>query len=179
MIDGWHRGRNLRQLLNWDVTARVLQFTAAAIRDVIRERQGKPPYLVPVAAGPGQLAAFTEPEAKATFEALGGEAAGWRSAVAPWFIFALPRYRKGTAEQLSMPVLLCLADRDVQASTKCAARIAAKMPAAKVLHYPAGHFDVYQDRLFEEISNAEADFLEDNLRARTRARDTAVRQKTA
>ena len=73
MIDGWHRGRNLRQRLTWDVTARTLQFTAAAILDVIRAREGRPPYLVAVAGEPGQVAVFTEPDARAAFEALGGE----------------------------------------------------------------------------------------------------------
>lgn len=174
MIDGWHRGRNLRERLNWEVTARTIQFAAAAIRDVIRARQGKAPYLVPVAAEPGQVAIFTEPDARATFEALGGETAGWRNAAAPRFLFALPRYRKGTAERLGMPVLMCLADHDLQASSRYAARIAAKMPAAEVRHYPGGHFDVYLDPLFEEISNAEADFLADNLRPRTRASGAAA-----
>ena len=174
MIDGWHRGRSLRQRLNWEVTARTLQFTAAAIRDVIRARRGKAPYLVPVAAEPGQVAVFTEPEARAAFEALGGEAAGWRNAAAPRFIFALPRYRKGTAERLGMPVLMCLADRDLQASSRYAARIASRMPAATVLHYPAGHFDVYLDPLAGEIIRAEADFLADSLRAPARARAAAA-----
>jgi len=67
---------------------------------------------------------------------------------------------------------MCLADRDLQASSRFAARIAARMPAVKVLRYPAGHFDVYLDPLFPEISNAEADFLEASLRIRPRARDT-------
>lgn len=172
MIDGWHRGRNLRQRLNWDVTARTLQFAAAATRDALRARRGKPPYLVAVAGEPGQVAIFTEPDARAAFEALGGEAVGWRNAAAPRFLFALPRYRKGTAEQLGMPVLMCIADHDLQASSRFAARIAARMPAVKVLHYPGGHFDVYLDPLFQEISNAEADFLEASLGARPRARDT-------
>lgn len=173
VIDGWHRGRTLRQRLTWDVTWRTLQFTAAALRDVIGARLGKAPYLVAVAAEPGQVAAFTEPEAKAAFEALGGDAVGWRNAVAPRFVLALPRYREGTAEQLVMPVLLCVADRDLQASSAYATRIAARMPAATVLHYPAGHFDVYLDPLFDDVSGAEADFLERSLRARPRVGDIA------
>lgn len=160
------------------MTVRTLQFTGAAIRDVIRARRGKAPYLVPVVAEPGQIAIFTEPDARATFEALGGEAVGWQNAAAPRFLFALPRYRKGTAERLSMPVLMCLADRDLPASSRYAASIAARMPAAKVLHYPAGHFDVYLDPLFGEITTAEADFLEDNLRGGTHSPDTAGRAAT-
>ncbi|HLN76359.1 MAG TPA: alpha/beta hydrolase [Nocardioidaceae bacterium] len=159
LIDGWHRGRNLHQRLNRDVTVRTMQFTVAAVRDLIRDRRGRPPHLVPVVAEAGQVAVFTEPDAKAAFEALGGEAVGWRNALAPRFIFALPRYRRGTAERLSMPVLICLGDHDLQASSRYAARIASRMPRVEIRHYPVGHFDVYLDPLFEEISTTQADFL--------------------
>jgi fermentation-respiration switch protein FrsA (DUF1100 family) len=94
MIDGMHRGRTLRQRLNWEVTGHTLQFTVA-VRDLLRARRGQPPYYVPVVAPPGQVAVFTEPEARATFEALGGQACGWRNELAPRFVFALPKYAAG------------------------------------------------------------------------------------
>ena len=160
MIDGWHRGRTLRQRLNWEVTWRTAQFTAAAIRDVIRARRGQPPYLVPVVAEPGHVAVFTEPEAKKAFDALGGEAVGWRNELAPRFILSLPRYRKGTAERLHMPVLMCLVDHDLQASSSYAAHIASLMPSVEIRHYPVGHFDVYLGSLRDEITATQAAFLE-------------------
>ena len=168
LIDGWHRGRTLRQRLTWDVTVRTLQFTAAAVRDGMRAIRGLPPYLVPVIAGPGQVAVFTEPDARAAFEQMGGEAAGWRNQIAPRMVFTLPRYRRGTAERLGMPVLMCLADHDLEASSRYAAQIAARMPHAAVLHYPAGHFDVYLGPVWEQASDAQADFLTEHLRAQTR-----------
>jgi fermentation-respiration switch protein FrsA (DUF1100 family) len=171
LIDGWHRGRNLHQRLNRDVTVRTMQFTVAALRDVIRDRRGRSAYLVPVVAEAGQVAVFTERDAKVTFEALGGEAVGWRNALAPRFIFALPRYRKGTAERLSMPVLICLGDHDLQASSRYAARIASRMPRVEIRHYPVGHFDVYLDPLFEEISTTQADFLCRHLGVTAGSRD--------
>lgn len=167
LIDGWHRGRDLRQRLSWDVTVRTVEFTIAAVRDLVRARQGGPPYLVPVVAPPGEVAVFTEPDARAAFEALGGEAVGWRNALAPRFFFALPRYRKGTAERLRMPVLMVLGDHDLQASSRYAARVAARMPQVEIRHYPVGHFDVYLDPLFEEISDVEAEFLAHHLGVRS------------
>ena len=165
MIDGWHRGRTLRQRLNWEVTWRTAQFTAAAIRDVIRARQSQPPYLVPVVAEPGHVAVFTEPEAKKAFDTLGGEAVGWRNELAPRFILSLPRYRKGTAERLHMPVLMYLADHhDLQAPSRYAARIASLMPTVEIRHYPVGHFDVYLGSLRDEITATQAAFLERHLR---------------
>lgn len=163
LIDGMHRGRTLRQRLNWEVTARTLQFTVAALRDALRARRGEPPYLVPVVALPGQVAVFTEPDARATFEALGGEASGWRNELAPRFVFALPRYARGTAERLAMPLLMCLADHDLQASSTFAARVAARAPYADIRHYPLGHFDVYLGPAFEQISDVQLAFLRAHL----------------
>lgn len=163
LIDGWHRGRRLRQRLTWDITWRTTQFTAAALRDVVHQRLGWAPYLVPVVAETGQFAVFTEPDAKAAFEELGGESVGWRNALAPRMIFDLPRYRKGTAEKLRMPVLMCLADRDLQASATFAAGLAARMPDVEIHHYPVGHFDVYLEPLRNEIASTQAEFLQRQL----------------
>ena len=163
MIDGWHRGRTLRERMSWEVTWRTARSTAAAIRDVSRARKGAPPYFVPVVAERGRVAVFTEPEAKRTFEALGGEGVGWRNALAPRFIFSLPRYRKGTAEQLHMPVLMCLADHDLQSSSRYAAHIASLMPNVEIHRYPVGHFDVYLGSLRDEITATQVAFLERHL----------------
>lgn len=163
MIDGMHRGRTLRQRLNGAVLARTIGFTVAALRDARRARRGEPPYLVPVVAPPGRVAVFTEPEARATFEALGDEATGWRNELAPRFVFALPRYVPGTAERLSMPLLMCIADHDLEASARFAAGVAARAPHADVRHYPLGHFDVYTGKAFERISAEQLAFLRATL----------------
>lgn len=130
---------------------------------MIRARRGLSPYLVPVVAEPGRVAVFTEPEASAAFEALGGEAAGWRNALAPRMLFAFPRYRHGTAERLHMPVLMCLGDHDLQASSRYAAHIASLMPRVEIRRYPVGHFDVYLGSLCEEIISAQVAFLRRHL----------------
>lgn len=163
LIDGWHRGRTLRQRLDWEVSWRTVQFTVAAIRDAIRAHRGQQPYLVPVVADSGKVAVFTEPEAKAAFDALGGESVGWRNAVAPRMLFALPHYRPGTAERLHMPVLMCLGEYDLQASSRYAAHIASLMPRVEIRRYPVGHFDVYLGSLCDEISSTQAAFFHRHL----------------
>ncbi|MCK2214435.1 hypothetical protein MF672_011625 [Actinomadura sp. ATCC 31491] len=163
MIDGLRRGRTLRRRLSPEVTARTLGFTAAAVRDLLRARRGEPPYYVPVVAPPGRVAVFTEPDARAAFEALGGEACGWRNQLAPRFVLDLPRYVRGTAERLAMPLLMIVADRDLQASPRFAAAVAARAPYADLRHYPLGHFDVYTGTPFEQISAVQAAFLRTHL----------------
>ncbi|MCV7075137.1 alpha/beta hydrolase [Mycobacterium szulgai] len=167
VIDGWHRGRGLREWLSWNVTWRTAQFTAAALRDVVHQRRGWPPYLVPVVAEPGRVAVFTEPDAKAAFEALGGETVGWQNALAPRMLFHLPRYRSGTAEKLRMPVLLCLADYDVQASSRFAAHVATRIVNVEIHHFPVGHFEVYLGPLRDEILAIQTEFLRRQLQLGT------------
>ena len=163
LIDGWHRGRSWRERLNWEVSWRTAQFTMAAVRDVARSVRGRSPFYVPVVAEPGHTAVFTEPEARATFEALGGEAVGWRNQLAPRFVFSLPRYHKGTAERLHMPVLMCLADHDLQASSRYAALIASRIARVEIRHYPVSHFEVYQPQVRGVICAGQAAFLERHL----------------
>ena len=162
-FDGWHRWRTLRERLNWDMIWRTAQFTVAAIHDILRSRIGQQPYFVPVVAKPGHTAVFTEPGAMETFEALGGEAVGWRNALAPRMIFSLPRYRNGTAERLYMPILMRLADHDQRASTRYAAHIASLIPYVEIHHYHVGYFGVYLGALRDEITAAEAAFLKHRL----------------
>ena len=58
-----------------------------------------------------------------------------------------PRYRKGAAERLYLPILMCLADHDQQASTRYAARIASLI-SVQIHNDPIG-----QDRgCFSEAS---------------------------
>ncbi|WIY01033.1 alpha/beta fold hydrolase [Amycolatopsis mongoliensis] len=170
VIDGWRRGRTLAQRFERDVIELTLRFTVAAGRDLVRWWRGEPPYLVPVVDEPGRVAAFVEPRAGEVFAALGGEATGWRNAIAPRFVFALPRYRRGTAERLAMPLLMCVADHDLEASSRFAAKIAAKAPSAEVRHYPAGHFDVYLPPWFDRLCTVQAEFLHDHLCAGHHAR---------
>ena len=37
------------------------------------------------------------------------------------------------------------------------------MPNVQIRRYPVGHFDVYLDPLFDEISTTQADFLREHL----------------
>jgi fermentation-respiration switch protein FrsA (DUF1100 family) len=162
LIDGWHRGRNVRQRLNGDVAARTLAFIVAAVRDLLNARRGRPPTLCRSLPRVGRSRCSPSPK-RHSLRALGGESVGWRNELAPRFFFALSRYRKGTAERLTMPVLMCLGDHDLQASSRYAARIASGMPNVQIRRYPVGHFDVYLDPLFDEISTTQADFLREHL----------------
>jgi fermentation-respiration switch protein FrsA (DUF1100 family) len=113
LIDAWRTGGATLLGLRRTLTRSALKLFLAAGRDVVHAVLGRPSYLARVVGLPGEAAVFTDPEAKAAFAALGGEAAEWRNAFTPRFVLGLPRRRPGTAERLRMPLLVCIADHDL------------------------------------------------------------------
>jgi fermentation-respiration switch protein FrsA (DUF1100 family) len=168
LIDGRYRGRDIKESHGWKVTKLRLRYIGAAIVDLVGSWFGLSPYFVPVVAAPGKLAAFIEPEAKLAFEALGGEKSGWKNALAPRFFFkflfkGLPKYKNGTVEKLKMPMLMCLADNDTQASAEFAAELALKAPNAEIIHYSIGHFEAYLSPNIERMMQDQINFLRKTL----------------
>lgn len=159
LIDARRTGRSLRQQLRRALTRSVLKLLLAAGQDVLQAALQRPPWLVHVVGQPGEAAVFTSADARDAFTALGGERVGWRNAFAPRFLFGLPRYRPGTAERLVMPLLVCVADRDLEASPAFAQEMAALAPRGEVQRYPAGHFDVYVEPLRSRVISDQVAFL--------------------
>jgi acetyl esterase/lipase len=161
LIDAWRGGPSVKR-----PTREVLGLFRAAIIDTLRGWLGRPPYLLPMYGRPGQAAQFTDPGLKPFFEALQRESQTWRNAFTPRLLLKAPRYREGTAERLRMPLLVCIADGDVNASPRFAAYVASRAPRGQVKHYPAGHFDVYREMnptVFEKVIADQIAFLRMHL----------------
>jgi len=163
LIDARRTGRSTWQRLRRALTRSVLKLVVAAIRDKLHAIRGQPPYLAQVVGRPGEAAVFTDPRVAAAFAEMGGEAAGWRNAFAPRFLFGLPRYRSGAAERLVMPLLVCVADRDLEASPAFAIEVARRAPQGDVRRYPVGHFDVYFEPLRTRVIADQIAFLRQHL----------------
>jgi pimeloyl-ACP methyl ester carboxylesterase len=157
-------GRTTRQRLRRVLSRSALKLFEAAARDALRAVRRQPPYLARVVGQPGEAAVFTDPQVAEVFTELGGEAAGWRNAFAPRFVFGLPQYRAGTAERLRMPLLVCVADDDLEVSPEFAAWVAMRAPRGEVRRYPVGHFDVYVEPLRSRVIADQIAFLRRNLR---------------
>ncbi|MEU1986170.1 alpha/beta fold hydrolase [Nocardia sp. NPDC019395] len=68
------------------------------------------------------------------------------------------------AKELKMPVLYTLCDKDSVTPVKPALRVAGKTKHAQVKRYPAGHFDIFFDDLFEQVVYDQTEFLTSILR---------------
>ncbi len=150
LIDAWRTGRSRRQRLRRALTRGSLKLFLAAGRDRVHASLGRAPSLARVVGQPGEAAVSTDPQVREAFAALGGEAAGWRNAFAPRFLFALPRYAPGTAERARMPLLVRVADRNLEASPAFASWVVSRAPA--------GHLDVYLGPVRDQMIADQASF---------------------
>jgi hypothetical protein len=58
-----------------------------------------------------------------------------------------------------MPLLVCLADHDLEASSAFALKVAKQAPQGEVRRYPVGHFDVYVEPVRSQIIADQVAFL--------------------
>jgi uncharacterized protein len=123
-----------------------LRLTLAAVRDQVGAWLGRPPVLVPAVGEPGTVAAMTAPEAKPGFDAIVGPDSKWRNEFAARLMFRFPFYRpRLKAAKLTMPLLLCLCDKDATTPVEPALKAGEQAPRAEIRRYPYGHFDIYLD----------------------------------
>lgn len=141
-----------------------LQLLLSAVRDALHGLLRRRPVLIPVVAPYGQAAAMTEPEANTLLTGPLVADTTWRNEFAPRVAFAMPRYVTGTAERLTMPVLFCVAQYDIQASPQFTLDIADAAPNAETRTYPVGHFGLYHGTGFARAIADQVDFLSRHLR---------------
>jgi dienelactone hydrolase len=116
--------------------------------DAARGVLGRPPRHIPVVGKPGEVAVTATPQAQEHIAALSGEARDtlWRNEVAPRALFAMMRYRPGeVAHRLGMPVLVCVAERDLETPAELSRQIAERAPRGELRRYPVSHFDFYRE----------------------------------
>ena len=131
----------------------ILKLMAAAVRDAVQGMLGLPPYYAKVFGMPGELAIFSDPRLKSRFDALMSKSPTWRNQFTPRFYLALPRYKPGTAEKLTMPLLVCVADQEVYANPNFQEWVGRQAPRGEVKRYPGEHFDFYHGMLESVIAD--------------------------
>jgi dienelactone hydrolase len=144
------------------VPASVVTLLAAAVRDAVQGVLGLPPYYAKVFGRPGETAVFSDPGLKPRFDALMATSPHWRNAFTPRFYLALPRFRPEAARGITVPLLVCVAEREVYGNPDFQAQVGRLAPRGEVLRYPAAHFDFYHG-IFDRIVRDEIDFLRRHL----------------
>lgn len=140
-----------------------LRSLAAAVDDQVRGLVGRSPHYMPVFGRPGAVAAFTDPEWEENLAFFTKAGPTWRNEFAPRFLFNAPKYVKGTAERIQMPLLVCVAEQDTEANPALAIHIARKAPRGVLKIYAARHFEVYRGAVLQQMLSDQTAFLRRHL----------------
>lgn len=144
--------------------ANIARLLVAGLRDILRVLRRRPPYLVPIVAAPGELAAMNSPDAFPGYSALFEPGVEWRNEVAAriFLSFAFPSPGR-RARRVAAPLLVQAASEDVVTPPEPARRVARRAPRGELREYRCGHFDVYAGDVFERVVADQLAFLARHL----------------
>jgi pimeloyl-ACP methyl ester carboxylesterase len=143
-----------------------LRSIAGAIDDAVRGLLGRSPHYMRVFGRPGEVAAFTDLDSDKRLQFFTESGPTWRNEFAPRFLFGTPKYRKGTAERVRMPLLVCVAELDTEADPELARKVARDAPRGELKTYPVSHFDAYVAPAFLDMVTDQIEFLRRTLASR-------------
>jgi hypothetical protein len=131
----------------------------AIIKDWWHGKIGREPYYVPAVARRGELAVMAFDEADAIVQAMQNDT--WRNQVAPRVLLDMMLWYRPArvAHRLTMPILVCLAERDRQTPADLGRQIAERAPLGEVRQYPCSHFDFYRDDVRRRVVGDQTNWL--------------------
>jgi len=142
----------------------VLRGSIAGLRDILRMITFRSPYYFPVVGEPGTLAALNAPGAKSGYLSIVPEGSSWKNECPARVFLTLAFYRPiRWANRVKCPSLIVMAEDDVHVSPQSLEKTAARMPNARLVRMPLGHFDVYTGEGFDRTVEVEAAFLREHL----------------
>ena len=140
-----------------------MKLTAAALRDIARQKLGRSPEYLPVVGAPGEWAALATHDAKDGYLRITPD--DWPNRMSAGMLLTLALYRPGLkADKVAAPILFVVAATDSicpPADVEAAAARAGKN--ATVLRLETGHFEIYVDDWFAQGSAAQTAFLTEHL----------------
>jgi uncharacterized protein len=144
--------------------ASVAGLVVPAVRDLGRRRRGGPPVLVPAVGAPGDPAVLTTPSCAPGFAAITPPDSTWRNEVAARIGLLVLAYSPGRrAGKITCPVLACIGREDDLTPPGFAEKAMRRVPRGEVVHYDAGHFDLYDGEGFDRASADQTGFLRRHL----------------
>jgi pimeloyl-ACP methyl ester carboxylesterase len=118
---------------------------------------------IPVAAPPGSIAWFSQPEALPGFDAIRGDRSLWRNEFLP-LSFAGATFRAvRAAHRVQCPLFVTIGEKDHVVPRKAAERTAERAPRGEHGFYPIDHFSGFLGEGFERVVADQIEFLSRHL----------------
>lgn len=141
-----------------------LRAGASALGDLGRSLLTGERRYVPVVRPVDEFSALRSPSAWQGYLDIADDVEEWDNRVAAGVLLSLAAYRPvERGGDVDAPVLVVQATEDDLIPQGSVDRLVDRLPDVEVLRLAVGHFDVYTGEEFEEVVEAEADFLFDEL----------------
>jgi uncharacterized protein len=132
---------------------------------ILRNMLGRQRVHIPVAAPPGSVAWFSQPEALPGFDAIRGDRSLWRNEFLP-LSFAGATFRAvRAAHRVMCPLFVTIGEKDHVVPRKAAEQTAERAPRGEHGFYPIDHFSGFLGEGFERVVADQIEFLSRHLRA--------------
>lgn len=141
----------------------LARLVVAGLRDQLGALAGRPPYRVPAAGYPGDVAMMSSPDAAPLIERLAGDRREELEAendVAARIALRVPLYSPGRGVgKITAPTLVQIARDDVVTPVAVATEVAGRIPDATVHTYDCSHFEPYLEPHFDTVVADQVAFL--------------------
>jgi len=132
---------------------------------ILRNMLGRQRVHIPVAARPGSIAWFSQPEALPGFDAIRGDHSLWRNEFLPLSFTGATSFRAvRVADRVLCPLFVCIGEEDHVVPRKAAERSAERAPRGERGVYPIDHFSGFLGENFERVVTDQIEFLTRHLR---------------
>jgi dienelactone hydrolase len=155
------RGRAPALASGWRALVRL---TGPIVSDLIREAARRRRRYVPIAGRPGEVAFVTAPGAYDGWHGLVAMPTTFENRVTASSGIGVLLYNASRhADRIRCPLLVCVSDQEELMDPALAVRVGGRAPRGEIIHYPAGHFDVYFTPLFDQLVDDQIRFLRRHL----------------
>lgn len=161
-VNGLSSSWNMKRALGWGYIGRCL---TAGMKDLGRMATCRAPYYMPTVGKPGEPAILSTPDCYDGYLSLVPPAyRDWDiTTPARSVLYLLPYSPSRLARRITCPALVIAGEKDTLIPFAYVKKTVSKMPAARFVGLPCGHFDPYGGDTFEKVSDMETAFLLEHL----------------
>ncbi len=161
-VNGLSSSWNMKKTLGWGFVGRC---TTAGMKDLLRMITLRAPYYIPVVGKPGELAVLSSPDCYDGYLSLVPPSyRDWDGTTPARSVLELLPYSPSRrARGITCPALVVAGERDTLIPYAFVKKTASKIPAARFVGLPCGHFDPYTGAMFEKVSEIETGFFLEHL----------------
>ncbi len=144
--------------------SQMIKAVSYGLWDQLGAKLGREPYMVPVAAAPGEFGLLTWPGWKEHYLALVPPESRWKNAVPARSLLLAGNYNPiDVVENIKAPVQIAYGRNDVGIPVKSIEAASQRIVKVEMQPFDGGHFDVYSGPLHEWLVAQQLRFLQEHL----------------